>query len=167
MKKFLKGCLMALGVVFALLIALVVFVGGSSDSEAEKKSSSPTPISQEADAEAEEATESEPEAAAEEEPAEEPAEKPAKYEISNESIERDDWSLKITGVLTNNSGHDRNYVQVEYSLYDADGNLIGSAFDNVNNLKDGGSWKFSATAFLMSDELAQVDSYELADISAW
>lgn len=163
MKKLLKGCLIVLGVVFALLIAVAMFAGGSGDSDADKGASSPTPISQEADDTSDEAAPDE-EASAEEGA---PAEKPAKYEITNESVEQDDWSLKITGVLTNNSGHDRSYVQVEYSLYDADGNLIGSAYDNVNNLKDGGSWKFSATAFLTSDQIAEVDSYELADISAW
>ena len=48
------------------------------------------------------------------------------------------------GTVTNNSGRDLTYVQILIPTYDADGNKVGSAIANINNLKDGETWKFKA-----------------------
>ncbi len=50
------------------------------------------------------------------------------------------------------------------NLYDEDGNQIGTALDNLNNLADGGTWKFKAMGI---DTTGDVASWELADISAF
>jgi len=50
----------------------------------------------------------------------------------------------IVGTIVNTGRWTYSYVQVEINLYDAQGNLVGSTLDNVNNLGPGGRWKFKA-----------------------
>ena len=59
------------------------------------------------------------------------------------------YSVTITGVATNTSGHDLSYASVEYSVYDEAGNNLGTALDNINNLRKGESWRFEAVLFGM------------------
>ena len=67
-----------------------------------------------------------------------------KYQVEITSGYNDGYALYIEGTVTNNSGRDLNYVQILIPTYDADGNKVGSAMANVNNLKDGETWKFKA-----------------------
>lgn len=150
MKK-LGGCLSILGAIFAVLIVLGFVVGGSGGSKQDFVSTG----------EKQEATTTEAEATTQQEAEPEPQ---AKYVISDEEAVVDEFSYKITGILTNNSGRDCSYVQVEYNLYDADGNQIGTALANINNLKDGGTWKFEAFAFTSPESIA---SFELADVTGF
>ena len=73
---------------------------------------------------------------------------PAKPDLEVQSFEwahGDDDDLRyIKGVVVNNTDNDYGYVQVEFNLYDKDGNQVGSTFTNVNNLEPHGKWKFSA-----------------------
>lgn len=46
-------------------------------------------------------------------------------------------------------------------MYDKDGNQIGTALDNINNLEKDRTWKFKAMGMGKSGE---VDSYKLAEI---
>lgn len=73
---------------------------------------------------------------------------------------------QISGKLTNNSDRDLSYVQIQYVLYDKDGVQIGTALDNTNNLKAGGTWKYNASS-LDVDNLDEVDSYEIAEVSGF
>lgn len=65
----------------------------------------------------------------------------------------------IEGIVKNNTDKDKGYVQITFNLYDADGNQLGTALDNINNLKAGGTWKFKAMG--MGDG---IESYEFAEI---
>lgn len=65
----------------------------------------------------------------------------------------------IEGIVKNNTDKDKGYVQISFNLYDADGNQLGTALDNINNLKAGGTWKFKAMG--MGDG---IESYEFAEI---
>ena len=67
-----------------------------------------------------------------------------KYQVEITSGYNDGCALYIEGTVTNNSGRDLSYVQILIPTYDADGNKVGSAMDNINNLKDGETWKFKA-----------------------
>ena len=67
-----------------------------------------------------------------------------KYQVEITSGFNDGYALYIEGTVTNNSGRDLSYVQILIPTYDADGNKVGSAMDNINNLKDGETWKFKA-----------------------
>lgn len=87
-----------------------------------------------------------------------------KYAIEGEELSGDDYSTKISGTFTNNSGSELSYVQVSYNLFDADGNQIDTAYANTSNLADGGTWKFEATAFKGIDNVA---SFKLGDVTGY
>ena len=57
---------------------------------------------------------------------------------------------------------EKGYIEVTFTLYDADGNNIGTALANTNNLKDGGTWKFEA--IVLEDDVA---SFELNEITGY
>lgn len=92
------------------------------------------------------------------------AESADKYSIDGEELTGDAYSCKISGVYTNKAGKDLNYVQVSYNLFDADGNQIGTALANTNNLADGGTWKFEAFGSAAVDEVA---SYKIGDVTGF
>ena len=73
-----------------------------------------------------------------------------------------DYSTYIVGTIKNNSGMEKGYIEVTFTLYDADGNNIGTALANTNNLKDGGTWKFEA--IVLEDNVA---SFELNEITGY
>lgn len=68
----------------------------------------------------------------------------AKYEISDVNVESDGFASYVTGIIKNNTDSDRTYVQVTFPCYDKDGNKLGDAIDNVNDLGAGKTWKFKA-----------------------
>ena len=76
----------------------------------------------------------------------------ASYEFTN----------RITGIVKNNTDKDYEYVQISFTLYDVDGNVVDTAFTNVNNLKAGSTWKFEAMLFEEN-----VASWELDEITGW
>lgn len=53
----------------------------------------------------------------------------------------------VTGVVINSGSHNYGYVQVEITLLDSSGAVVGSALANVNNLGPGETWKFKAAIF--------------------
>ncbi len=71
------------------------------------------------------------------------------------------WS-NIVGVVQNNTGKDLEYIQISFTLYDADDNVIGTAFANANNVKDQGTWKFEA--MILEENVVR---FELDEISSW
>ncbi|WP_330611298.1 FxLYD domain-containing protein [Clostridioides difficile] len=91
--------------------------------------------------------------------------KKEKYEIVGEvTSETDSMATYIKGVIKNNSGHDISYAQVTFTLYDKDGNQLGTAMDNINDLKKDGTWKFKAMGMNTDGEIA---SYELSEITGF
>ena len=80
------------------------------------------------------------------------------------SAEQKSGALTLTGTIQNHSARDYSYAQVNFNLYDANGNQIGTASDCTNNLKPSTNWNFNATAF---DSQSRAASYELADIICW
>ncbi|MDO5696200.1 MAG: FxLYD domain-containing protein [Eubacteriales bacterium] len=75
---------------------------------------------------------------------EEKKEEKKDYELKDVAVESDEVAHYVTGVLVNNTDSKKSYVQVEFPVYDKDGNKLGTALDNVNNLEPGKSWKFKA-----------------------
>lgn len=87
------------------------------------------------------------------------------YTVADEAEDRSNqFDFKITGTLTNNTDSKKSYIQIEYVLYDADGNQIGTALANTNNLKAGGTWKYEATSLVDPNEVA---SWERDDVSGF
>ena len=68
----------------------------------------------------------------------------AKYEVSEINIEKDSFSSYVIGVLKNNTDKEKSYVQITIPAYDANGNKVGDALANVNDLKPNSTWKFKA-----------------------
>lgn len=71
-------------------------------------------------------------------------------------------SIHITGQVKNNSGKTLSYVNIQFSLYDVNGNVVGTARDNVTNLAAGETWSFDALG--LSD--IEVDSYKATELTA-
>ena len=87
----------------------------------------------------------------------------AKYEFVEEpKMVEKDYNNYIVGTIKNNSEKKKGYIEVTFTLYDADGNNIGTALANTNNLKDGGTWKFEA--IVLEDNVA---SFELNEITGY
>lgn len=87
------------------------------------------------------------------------------YTIADEAEDTSNqFTYKITGTLTNNTDKEKSYIQIEYVLYDADGNQVGTALANTNHLKAGGSWKFEALGTVSPDQVA---SWERSDVSGF
>lgn len=94
------------------------------------------------------------------------AQKPAEpFTISDAQLDTSNpYAVKVNGTLVNNTDSDKSYVQVSYTLYDASGAQIGTALANTNNLKAGGTWKFSALGSVSGGEVAK---FELGDVTGF
>lgn len=75
------------------------------------------------------------------------------------------YTCEITGILKNNTSLSYSYVNIEFSVYDEDGNNLGTALDSVNNIGSGETWSFSAT--LLDFPSSRPASYRLKDITAF
>lgn len=73
----------------------------------------------------------------------------------------------VEGYVQNNKDKEYSYVSIEFNLYDAEGALIGTAYDNVSNLEPNGKWKFKASSLTTSEETASIASYKLKEITGW
>lgn len=84
-------------------------------------------------------------------------------EKPNVVTDTDIWgSSYITGILQNTSPVPYEILSIEFNLYDASGNQIGTASDYLSNLQAGGTWKFE-TRILNEDavrfEFVSVDFF--------
>ena len=92
------------------------------------------------------------------------------YQITNVEMTKEyseyleSWDVKITGELKNTSGKDFSYIQIEISVYDANGIKIDTAYANESGLAKGETWRFNATTFNTEDE---PHSYKVSDVSYW
>lgn len=87
----------------------------------------------------------------------------ADYEITDLAVDESGYTPKATGILKNNTDKDKSYVQIQFAVKDADGNKLGTALANINDLKAGETWKFEATS-LNTDEgqVIDLDDYEVS-----
>ena len=98
-----------------------------------------------------------------------PTEK-SKLDISNVSMSVEyneylGYSAVIKGTAKNTSGRNYSYASVEFSVYDASGNNLGTALANINNLGSGDTWRFEAN--LLSFPSSRPTTYKLVEIAAW
>lgn len=82
-----------------------------------------------------------------EEKKDEKKEEKAAYEVTDVKVEKDEFSTYVTGILKNNTDKEKSYVQITFPVNDKDGNKVGTALANVNNLGAGKTWKFKAVYF--------------------
>lgn len=69
----------------------------------------------------------------------EPKLKVSSTTLSVEYSEYLGYSAKIKGVAKNTTNRNYSYASVEFSVYDASGNNLGTALANINNL---GGWRY-------------------------
>lgn len=89
-----------------------------------------------------------------------------KFTLSNDKGYADKYGFAyyIEGTVTNNTNNSYSYVQVEFNVYDKDGAIIGSCFDNINNLEAKGTWKIKA---LCSGETKDIKNYKLTGFTSF
>lgn len=75
------------------------------------------------------------------------------------------YSVEIKGVVKNGKSKDYSYVSIEFSIYDSEGNNLGTAMDSMNNLASGETWKFTASSLGWFED--EPVSFKLADITYW
>ena len=67
----------------------------------------------------------------------------------------------ISGIVKNNTNKKYSYIQITFALFDKDGNKVGTAMANENNIGAGETWKFKAIA------LEDFSTYKLDEITGW
>lgn len=77
-----------------------------------------------------------------------------------------DYSYEITGTLQNNTDEDYSYINVDFYVYDSEGNLLDTCSAYNDGFESKGKWKFTASCPFIDNPKA-VDSYKLKEISKW
>jgi len=75
------------------------------------------------------------------------------------------YSVSIKGSARNTTRKNLSYAQIEFAVYDANGNNLGTALANINNLMAGDNWQFEATLFDFPS--TKPASYKLVDVTTW
>lgn len=75
----------------------------------------------------------------------------------------DGYFQYIEGAIKNNSDYNFIYAQVDISLYDRNGYVVETTFDNVNNIAPGEVWHFKAMIF----DGSNASSFKIKDVSGF
>jgi len=78
------------------------------------------------------------------------------------SLDAYGFSYYVEGYVKNNTNKDYDYVSIEFTTYDADGNILGSCYDNNSGLEANGRWKFKASCL---EEAENIASFKLKEIT--
>ena len=98
--------------------------------------------------------------------AEEPKAAPKpKFELIGEPVAKKDGLYTISGILKNNTDKTYSYAQICFNVYDKDGNQLGTAVANVNNLDGNGTWKFEAIPLTMDYD--EIQSFKYIGVDAY
>ena len=133
--KLVKGFVLMVGLLVCL-VACVAFMGSDSDSDS-SSSDSGTQEQQEVKRNTD----------------------VDKYQVQILDSRSDGFATYITGTLV--ADRDYSYVQILIPCYDADGNKLGDAVANVNNLNKGDSWKFEAMSIDADVATFDIDKAEV------
>lgn len=87
------------------------------------------------------------------------------YEITSQYADEYGFSYYIEGSVKNNKDKDYSYVQIEFICYDAEGNNLGTAIDNTNNLLGNETWKFKAMSMFSDTKI--IDHCDYHEITSW
>ena len=87
------------------------------------------------------------------------------YEITSQYADEYNVSYYIEGNVTNNTDKEYSYVQIEFICYDKDGENLGTAIDNTNNLLGNETWKFKAMA--MFGDVENIDHCDYKEVTGY
>lgn len=90
-----------------------------------------------------------------------------KFSYTVDKSYADDYGISyyIEGIVTNKTDKDYSYVQIEFICYDKDGNNLGTALDNTNNLLGGQTWKYKA--IFTGSDAESVDHCDYHETTSW
>ena len=84
------------------------------------------------------------------------------YNITKKYRDKYGFSYYIEGYVKNNKDINYNYIQISFICYDKNGNNLGTAIDNSNNLLGNQTWKYKAMFFgSNSENVHHCDFYEI------
>ena len=131
--KLVKGFVLMVGLLVCL-VACVAFMGGDSDSSSsDGGTQEQQEVKRNTDVD--------------------------KYQIQILDSRSDGFATYVIGTLV--ADRDYSYVQILIPCYDADGNKLGDAVANVNNLNKGESWKFEAMSLDADVATFNIDKAEV------
>ena len=136
--KLVKGFVLLVGLLVCL-VACVAFMGGDSDTNSSDTNSSDSGTQEQQ--EVKQNTDVD------------------KYQVQILDSRSDGFATYITGTLV--ADKDYSYVQILIPCYDADGNKLGDAIANINNLNKGESWKFEAMSIDANVATFDIDKAEV------
>ena len=84
------------------------------------------------------------------------------YEITKQ-YEDSIGSYYIEGIVTNKIDYDYSYTQIDFICYDKDGNNLGTAMANTNNLLANETWRFKAIGLFDG----KVDHCDFKEVTGW
>lgn len=89
-----------------------------------------------------------------------------KFELTGDRGYSDEYGFAyyIEGTVRNRTSKTYSYVQVTFNVYDESGSILGSCWDNINNLEANGTWKIKA---MCSGDAKAVKSYKLMEFTSW
>jgi hypothetical protein len=85
-----------------------------------------------------------------------------KFNIQNVKAYSNYGMMTVTGALV--ADRDYSYLQIEIPCYDSEGNKVGTALANINNVNKGETWKFEAIDLSGS---ATKYSINKAEVTGW
>ena len=88
-----------------------------------------------------------------------------KFSYTIDNSYSDGFGYYIEGIVTNNKSKDYSYVQIEFVCYDKDGNNLGTAIDNTNNLLGNETWKYKAMGLFTDGKT--VDHCDFREVTGW
>ena len=80
------------------------------------------------------------------------------------SLDEYGFSYYIEGYVKNNSNKEYDYISIEFTTYDKEGNVLGSCYDNNSGLEADGRWKFKASCL---EDVENIASFKLKEITNW
>lgn len=75
------------------------------------------------------------------------------------------YSAEVYGVIKNITNKELSYVSVEFVIYDASGNNLGTAWTNIANFSSGDTWRFTAVLLGFSGTVAT--SFRVGKVTIW
>lgn len=83
------------------------------------------------------------------------------HNITKSYLDEAGFGYYIEGTVKNNLDKDYSYVQIQFVCYDAEGNNLGTALDNTNNLLGKETWKFKAMGMFVNETVDHCDFKEI------
>jgi hypothetical protein len=74
---------------------------------------------------------------------------------------KDDYSYTVEYTLTNDTGRDFSYIEVQYDVFDANGVKLGNSFTNISNVTNGQVFKIKLDLYQEG-----AASYKITSISS-